>query len=630
MRKPVIIFLADFPNWAFDFVAKSISYRLRHKYTFRIEYSSRRPHLDPSSTDLLYVFFWGETWHKQFGFSSRQLIKEVASFRWKFDDKFGKISAAELAKTHLAECVLVTTPAASLFDELSPHVADLYLCPNGVEHSLYSSLCIRRLEGRLKIGWVGNPLDKTKGLADILIPATSGYDFKYTNGRLTRRALTNFYKGIDVLAIASEAESQPLPLLEGLASGCFPVATNVGIVPEIISGGHNGLVVSRTVEDFRRAFEWCDHNIQEVRAHRANRSDYASLQSWDVWALRFDEIFSSALSNHWLNELEVGRVERRIDRLSHRGAPYKNGPTRPLFSMIRGQLLRYRMLVWDAWSKLTVGDRFEQKGLVGRVMLSIGRPLISSLRRAGVRNTLVKVARYPFQRNQKDHARIFSTIYKDRSWGNHESASGSGSTLEYTANLREQLPRLFKEFSISSVYDAPCGDFNWMRHVVEQTKIAYLGADIVPEMIYELQERYGNLMVSFKVADIMKDKGPRVDLWMCRDCLFHLSNRDIISTLWNFLASGTPLFLTTTHVNMGDFENADIQTGGFRRIDLFAAPYFFPKDTLARIVDWISPWPPREMHLWTRGQVANAVQRMEIIYPPRLRTLNRRRYLATP
>jgi hypothetical protein len=65
---------------------------------------------------------------------------------------------------------------------------------------------------------------------------------------------------------------------------------------------------------------------------------------------------------------------------------------------------------------------------------------------------------------------------------------------------------------------------------------------------------------------------PKVDLWLCRDCLFHLSNRDILLALRNFLASGTPLVFTTTHLNSAVFENVDIRTGGFRRIDLFSAP----------------------------------------------------------
>ena len=284
------------------------------------------------------------------------------------------------------------------------------------------------------------------------------------------------------------------------------------------------------------------------------------------------------------------------------------------------------MLIWNSWSKLAVGDRFEQRGMIDRFILSIG-PLITSLRCNGARTTLAKLARYPFRRSYKHQtAQIFSTIYKDKLWGDQESVSGAGSTLEYTLHLREQLPRLFEEFSIKSVYDAPCGDFNWMRRVVEKTEITYLGADIVPAIISALQKRHGNSRLRFEVADITRDKFPGADLWICRDCLFHLSNGDIARALRNFLTSGTPLFLTTTHINTGEFDNVDIQTGGFRRIDLFSPPYFFSRDTLAQIPDWIAPWPPREMRLWTRDQVASAVKQMEQSMSPFLVDQRRTQY----
>ena len=151
-----------------------------------------------------------------------------------------------------------------------------------------------------------------------------------------------------------------------------------------------------------------------------------------------------------------------------------------------------------------------------------------------------------------------------------------------------------------------------MRSVIQQTDITYYGADIVPAMIDKLQRQYGTPKVSFRIADITSDKFPKVDLWLCRDCLFHLSNQDIFLALRNFVASGTPLVLTTTHLNTTGFENVDIRTGGFRLIDLFSAPYFFPQEVLARIPDWIEPWPPREICLWTSEQVARAVQRMEL------------------
>jgi glycosyltransferase involved in cell wall biosynthesis len=235
MKRPTITFLVDVPNWSFDFVAKSIAYRLSYKYKFVTQYVSRMPILDPQSTDLLYVFFWGENWHKRFNFAPGKIIKEVASFRWRDKGRFGPLTAKEFARTYLTDCGLVTTPASCLYDELAPHIADLYLCPNGVEERLFMSRRAQPPSGPLKIGWVGNPLDEGKGLYDILIPATAGYEFFYTKGDLTREQLIRFYRNIDVLAIASKAESQPLPLLEGLASGCLPVTTSVGIVPELIT-----------------------------------------------------------------------------------------------------------------------------------------------------------------------------------------------------------------------------------------------------------------------------------------------------------------------------------------------------------------------------------------------------------
>jgi Methyltransferase domain len=246
--------------------------------------------------------------------------------------------------------------------------------------------------------------------------------------------------------------------------------------------------------------------------------------------------------------------------------------------------------------------------------------ILSSIRSDGLSKTLAKCFRYPFRRDVMRHckpAKIFSEIYKKNGyWGSTESASGWGSSLDYTANLRQHLPQLFKDFSVTSIYDAPCGDFNWMRLVIQQSDITYYGADIVPEMIDKIQKQYGTPKVRFKSADITLDEFPKVDLWFCRDCLFHLSNRDIILALRNFLASGTPLVFTTTHLNSAVFENVDVSTGGFRRIDLFSAPYFFPREVLARIPDWVEPWPPREMCLWTREQVAGAVQRMEAVISP--------------
>jgi len=116
----------------------------------------------------------------------------------------------------------------------------------------------------------------------------------------------------------------------------------------------------------------------------------------------------------------------------------------------------------------------------------------------------------------------FTKIYEIDYWGS-ASKSGMGSTLASTVNLRKKLPELFETFKINTVFDGPCGDFNWMQLVVKETNIEYIGGDIVTTIIEENQKRFGSKKVKFIKVDLTKDILPIADLMICRDCLFHLS-----------------------------------------------------------------------------------------------------------
>ena len=162
--------------------------------------------------------------------------------------------------------------------------------------------------------------------------------------------------------------------------------------------------------------------------------------------------------------------------------------------------------------------------------------------------------------------------------------------MALTHNLRIQLPKLFKQFSINSVFDGPCGDFNWMKLVIEETNIDYTGGDIVLPLIESNQAKYGQQNIRFKKVDLTKDTLPTVDLMICRDCLFHLSYEDTKLLLHNFIKSNTLYLLTTTYVNEPAFKNTNITTGHFRMIDLFCPPYNLSKDILFKIDG--APWTP--------------------------------------
>ena len=281
-------------------MARSIAARLSHRFQFRIKYGVRNEWVTGQETDLIYVFYWGAKLPEHAGFKKKQIIKEVASWAWMHRHSVAEqLTKDEVVKGYLSDCAAVTTPCAGIYRELAPSISNIVHCPNGVEYSYFANTVRKKdHKGPLIIGWVGSPQDehKVKGLNEILKPAAKGFDFRISNGRMSRRDLRKFYAEIDVLAIASLHESQPLPLLESMSAGCFPVCTNVGIVPEVVKSMKNGIIVQRSIDSFREAFEWCENNLEWLRSRRPMQSAVALQQDWDIWAPRFGDLFDCLLS----------------------------------------------------------------------------------------------------------------------------------------------------------------------------------------------------------------------------------------------------------------------------------------------------------------------------------------------
>ena len=197
----------------------------------------------------------------------------------------------------------------------------------------------------------------------------------------------------------------------------------------------------------------------------------------------------------------------------------------------------------------------------------------------------------------------FTHFYHTYKWGKSESHSGPGSTVEYTSSIRQELPKLFDRFGIERILDAPCGDYHWFRLVPRDPRIHYIGGEIVRPLVRKNQQAYGNENTEFIHLDIVKDRLPPADLWLCRDCLFHLSNEDIFSVLQNFLSSDIRYLLTSTHSECK--ENTDIMTGEFRFLNLALPPFSFCSP-LVYIDDWIEGFPVRLLALWESQELGKA------------------------
>lgn len=200
----------------------------------------------------------------------------------------------------------------------------------------------------------------------------------------------------------------------------------------------------------------------------------------------------------------------------------------------------------------------------------------------------------------------FTLIYDSNIWRSSESVSGNGSTMRMTRSIRALLPHIVDDFAISSIFDAPCGDFNWMKQI-DLKGVTYIGGDIVKPLVDELHQKYSSNSISFIHFDITSMSFPKSDLVLNRDCLFHLSYQDILATLENFIDSGSKYFLSTSYDNQEEFFNLDIRSGGFRLIDLFAPPFSFSRKFLYQIPEPPEgTLPPRSLYLWDSCQVANA------------------------
>jgi len=202
---------------------------------------------------------------------------------------------------------------------------------------------------------------------------------------------------------------------------------------------------------------------------------------------------------------------------------------------------------------------------------------------------------------------LFTNYYHENFWANPETVSGGGSTLEYTENIRREIPKLLEEYKILKILDAPCGDFHWFRKMELPAQVEYIGGDIVDELIRQNQSRYSNDRTAFISLDIINEVLPQADLWMCRDCLFHFSYADIFKTLDNICISDIEYIFTSVHTNCT--KNFDIVTGGARLLNLELPPFNLCKPVLY-VEDWTPDTPVKKikkMGLWTRSMIADSL-----------------------
>jgi hypothetical protein len=135
------------------------------------------------------------------------------------------------------------------------------------------------------------------------------------------------------------------------------------------------------------------------------------------------------------------------------------------------------------------------------------------------------------------------------------------------------LPNVLDVLGVRTLVDAPCGDMNWMRHLKYSFK-RFIGIDAVPSIVDRLKQESFPDEYHFQTGNIVTDILPQADALFCRDCLVHLPFADIHNALRLWKLAGFKHVMATTFTR--HTQNTDCQIGGWRTLNLQAAPFFLP------------------------------------------------------
>lgn len=177
--------------------------------------------------------------------------------------------------------------------------------------------------------------------------------------------------------------------------------------------------------------------------------------------------------------------------------------------------------------------------------------------------------------NCSDAEKAFDQIYQQGAWGkdqNGRGTSGSGSTLtegkpfvDYLQALIDRIP------SIQSVVDIGCGDWVLARNI-HWGERDYVGIDVVESVVSTNQSKFGAERIHFIQLDAINEDLPSGDLVICKDVLQHLPNSCIFALLAKFKKFHYCVIVNDRHLRSR--KNKDTYIGGYRPIDLTAAPFF--------------------------------------------------------
>jgi SAM-dependent methyltransferase len=169
--------------------------------------------------------------------------------------------------------------------------------------------------------------------------------------------------------------------------------------------------------------------------------------------------------------------------------------------------------------------------------------------------------------SEVDKKIIFDEIYRLEKWG---FQSGSGSDPEVAKVWIDTVNQILGWPSIKSVLDIGCGDWRLGASYQMHGK-DYLGMEVSQEAL-KICQKFESETVRFHQGDAELIDFPSADLILIKDVLQHLPTNSVLRIFDKIKESCRVALICNDY----DSRNFDIESGGYRGLDLRGFPFNFP------------------------------------------------------
>ena len=298
-RKPRVMLMADVPNWIFARHCEVLTRLLGDEFDFQLKFQGQ-PYCE-ADYDLIYPLEWNLIPADQIRTPAKYVTGIRSHCSWAGHDF---LAFADLLATRFQRIHCVSRRLTRLF---APFVPNTLHVTHGIDTSYFTptTRADRSGTGRIRIGWAGNRINKTKGFEELIAPLARlpGVELVfcgYLDKNLDLEGMKRFYDSIDayVCSSATHQEGNNNSLLEAAAMERALITTDNGTVAEYLVHGESALVIERELPNFIQAV--CalrDDPERRVQMGRRARLAVQRAFEWRDMASHYRDFFWKALDH---------------------------------------------------------------------------------------------------------------------------------------------------------------------------------------------------------------------------------------------------------------------------------------------------------------------------------------------